>query len=92
MSIFIIYICIIGPQSPFDYTNFKASLIIKIINFNEILKMAHLTMLVIFYVDVISCQIFNLPHVYCIFAGKNSVFEMKFFKLVTSYPNMVHIM
>jgi hypothetical protein len=54
--------------------------------------MAHLTMLVIFYVDVISCQIFNLPHVYCIFAGKNSVFEMKFFKLVTSYPNMVHIM
>ncbi len=76
MGIFIIYIGIIGPQSPFDYTNFRASLVIKIINFNEILKMAHLTMLVIFYVDVISCQNFNLPHIYCIFARKNSFFEM----------------
>jgi len=26
--------------------------------------MAHLAMLVIFYVDVISCQNFNLPHIY----------------------------
>jgi len=26
--------------------------------------MAHLIMLVIFYVDVISCQNFNLPHIY----------------------------
>jgi hypothetical protein len=45
----------------------KASLAIIIINFNEIFKMAHLTMLVIFYVDVIPCQIFNLLHIYCIF-------------------------
>jgi hypothetical protein len=50
--------------------------------------MAHLTMLVIFYVDVIYCQIFNLPHICRIFAGKNSFFEMKFYKLVTWYPNM----
>jgi len=35
-------------------------------------------MLVIFYVDVISCQNFNLPHIYCIFAGKNSIFGKKF--------------
>ncbi len=41
MNIFIIYIGIIGPQSRFDYTSFKASSIIKIINFNEILKMDH---------------------------------------------------
>jgi hypothetical protein len=27
-------------------------------------------MLVIFYVDVIYCQNFNLPHIYRIFAGK----------------------
>jgi hypothetical protein len=27
-------------------------------------------MLVIFYVHVISCQIFNLPHIYHIFAQK----------------------
>jgi hypothetical protein len=35
MNIFIIYIGIIRPQSRFDYTNFKVSLVIKIINFNE---------------------------------------------------------
>ncbi len=72
MSVFIKYIGIIGPRSCFDYINFRASLVIKIINFNENLKMAHLAMLVIFYVDVISCQNFNLPHIYCIFVGKNS--------------------
>jgi len=27
-------------------------------------------MLVIFYVDVIFCQIFNLSHIYCIFVEK----------------------
>jgi hypothetical protein len=31
MSIFIIYIGIIGPQSHFDSTNFRTSLVIKII-------------------------------------------------------------
>jgi len=44
-------------------------------------------MLVIFYVDVIVCQNFNLPQIYRI-----SFFEMKIYKLVTWYPNMVHIM
>jgi hypothetical protein len=34
----------------------------------KILKRAHLTMLVIFYVDVITCENFNLPHIYHIFA------------------------
>jgi hypothetical protein len=53
-----------------DYTDFRASLVIKIINLNEIKKRLHLVMLVIFYVDVISCQIFNLPHIYRIFAKK----------------------
>jgi hypothetical protein len=38
MNIFIIYIGIIGPQFHFDCTNFKVSLVIKIINFNEIKK------------------------------------------------------
>jgi hypothetical protein len=38
MSIFIIYIGIKGPQSRFDYINFKVSFIIKIINFNELKK------------------------------------------------------
>jgi hypothetical protein len=61
MSIFIIYIGIIRSQSHFDCTNFKVSLVIKIINFNEIKKTTHLVMLVIFYVDVISCQNFKLP-------------------------------
>ncbi len=39
MKIFIIYIGIIGPLSSFDCTNFKASLIIKIVNFNGIKKL-----------------------------------------------------
>jgi hypothetical protein len=48
-------------------------------------------MFVIFYVDVIICQFINLPHIYHIFAEKTH-FKMKIFKLVTWYPNMVHIM
>jgi hypothetical protein len=70
MSIFIVYISITKLKSCFDYTNLRASLIIKIINFNEIKKKSHLAMLFIFYVDVITCQIFNLPHIYSIFAEK----------------------
>jgi hypothetical protein len=81
MNIFIIYIGIIGPQSHFHYTNFNASLVIKIINFNEIKKMAHLTMLVIFYLNAITCQIFNLPHIYRILAKKNLFFKMKKFQI-----------
>jgi hypothetical protein len=63
MNIFIVYIGIIRPQSHVHCTNFKASLGIIIINFNEILIMARLIMLVIFYVDVIIYQIFNLLHI-----------------------------
>jgi hypothetical protein len=50
--------------------NFKASLVIKIISFNELKKLAHLVMVVIFYVDVIFYQNFSLPHIYHIFAQK----------------------
>ncbi len=39
--------------------------------------MAHLAMLVIFHVIVIICQIFNLPHIYHIFAKKISFFRWK---------------
>ncbi len=67
MNIFIIYIGIIRLESHFDSTNIKASIGIILINFNEIFKMAHLTMLVIFYVDVIIYQNFNLLHNYWIF-------------------------
>jgi len=55
MNMFIIYIGIIGPQSHFDYTNFRASLVIKIINFNGIKNIVHLAMFVIFSVDVSIC-------------------------------------
>ncbi len=41
MNIFIIYIGIIGPLSHFDYTNFKVSSVVKIINFNEIKNLAN---------------------------------------------------
>jgi hypothetical protein len=70
MSIFIIHIGTIGPLFRFDYINFKVSSIIKIINFNEKKKMAHLTKLVIFHVNVNTCQNFNLPHMYRIFVKK----------------------
>jgi len=49
-------------------------------------------MLVIFHVNVIIYQNFNLPHIYHIKLLKNSFFEMKKFKLITWYPNMVQIM
>jgi hypothetical protein len=71
MNIFIVYIGIIGPLFCFDYTNFKVSLVIKIINFNGIKKMTCQVMLVTFHVNVIICQNFNLPHIYCIFDEKN---------------------
>jgi hypothetical protein len=64
MCIFIIYICLIGPLFCFDYMNFKASLVIKIINFNRIKNVA---MLAIFYGNVIICQTFILPHIYYVF-------------------------
>jgi hypothetical protein len=67
MNIFIVYIGIIGPLFCFDSTNFKVSLIIKIINFNEIFLMAHLATLVIFHMNVVICQNLNLPHIYRIF-------------------------
>jgi len=70
MNIFKIYIGIIRPLFNFDCINFKASLVIKIINFNGIKKRAHLAMLVIFHVNVIICQNFNLPHICHIFVEK----------------------
>ncbi len=51
--------------------------------------MAHLAMLVIFDVNVITYQNFNLSNIYCIFVDKNSFFEMNNFKLITWYPNVV---
>ncbi len=68
MCIFIVYICIIGPLLFFDYTNFKASLVIKIINFNIIKNVAHLAMLAIFY-----------GNVKCKFLSKNSIHHAIFF-------------
>ncbi len=40
--------------------------------------MAHLAMLVIFNVNAIICQIFNLPHIYHIFAEKIISWNEKF--------------
>jgi len=71
MGIFIMYINIIRSLSRCDYTNFKFSLVIKIISFNGIKNMAHLAMVVIFHVNVITCQNFDLPHIYRILVEKN---------------------
>jgi len=78
MSIFIIYIGIIGPMFHFDYTKFKVSLVIKTIIFHGIKKMAYLIMLAIFHENVITCQIFNLPHTYRIFVEKTYFLRWKF--------------
>jgi len=91
VSIFIIYIGILGPLSHFDCTNFKVSLIIKIISFNGINKMVHQAMFVIFHVNVIVLSNFQFPTYLSHFCFKNPFFEMKIFKLITWYPNMVHM-
>jgi hypothetical protein len=70
MGIFIIYISIIRLMFRFDYTNFKALIFNKIINFNGIKNMAYLAMLVIFHVNLIISKNFNLSCIYCIFAKK----------------------
>jgi len=75
---FIIYIGIIRPLSHVDFINVKVSLIIKIFNLNGIKNMAHLAMLVIFHVNVITCENFNLPHIYYIFAKKLIFWNEKF--------------
>jgi hypothetical protein len=54
--------------------------------------MAHLVMLVIFHMNAITCQNFNLPHIFCIVVEKKSFFNTKIFKLTTWYLNMVQIM
>jgi hypothetical protein len=74
MGIFIIYIGMIRPLFHFDYIILKVSLVIKIISFNGILKIAHLAMLVILHVNVIIYQNLNLPHIYHIFTGKKLIF------------------
>jgi len=40
--------------------------------------MAHLVVLVIFHVNVITYQIFNLPHIYHIFVEKTHFLRYKF--------------
>jgi hypothetical protein len=48
-------------------------------------------MFIIFHVNVLTCQNFKLSH-FLAFKKKKSFFEMKIFKLVTWYPNMVQNM
>ncbi len=62
MNIFTIYIGIIKPLFCFDCTNFKVSVIIKIINFNEILKNGLFNFIY---------QNFKLSHIYLIIVEKN---------------------
>jgi hypothetical protein len=68
-----------GDNLGFNSTNFKVSLIIKIINkFYGILKLAHLIMLVIFHVSLIPCENYNLPHICCIFVEKTHFLRQSF--------------
>jgi hypothetical protein len=87
MGTFIIYIGIIRPLFCFDYTNFKVSLIIRIINFNGIKKMAHLIMLIIFHVNVIICQI-SISHTCITFLLEKTIFWNENFQI----NHMVQIM
>jgi hypothetical protein len=82
MCTFIIYIGIIQPKFRFDYINFKTSLVIKIINFNENLEISHPTMLVIFLWMWFLVKI-SIYHTFITSLLKNSFFEMKIYKLVT---------
>ncbi len=91
MGIFIIYIGKIRPLFHFDYTNVKASLIIKIINFKGINKMAHLAMFGIFIWMQLFVK-FLIYHTFIASLVKKSFFEMKILKLITWYKNMVQTM
>jgi len=42
--------------------------------------MTHLVKLVIFHVNVITCQFFNLPHIYCLFVEKTQFLKWKISK------------
>jgi hypothetical protein len=64
--------------SCFDYIHFNGSLVIKIIKFNQIKNMAHLAILVIFHVNVITCPNFNLSHIYLIFDLKTHFLKWNF--------------
>jgi hypothetical protein len=91
MNILIIYIDIIRPFSCFDCTNFMVSLIIKIINFNEIKNgPSNYACHLLCGCDFLTIFQFNthLSHL----CYKNPFFEMKNFKLITWYPNITHIM
>ncbi len=84
-----VYIGIIGPMlSHFDCTSFKGLLLIKIINFNENFKNSlssyacHLPC----ECDYLSKKLF-ITHLTSL--QKQFSFEVKFFKIVTWYPNMV---
>jgi hypothetical protein len=70
INIFRVYINIIGPLFRFDCTNFKDLLVIKIINYNEILKNGPPS-----YACHLPCECdylsnFQLPHIYHIFIFK----------------------
>jgi hypothetical protein len=91
MGIFIVYIGIIGSLFHLNYINSNFSLVIKVIKFSGILKLTHLAMLVNFHMNVVTYQNFNLPHLSHL-CWKNSFLEMRIFKLVIWYPNMVQIM
>jgi hypothetical protein len=90
MNIFMVYMGIIGPMlSHFDCTNFKVLLVIKIINFNENFKnspFSYACHLPCDY-DYLSKKIIHLTFIASLMKKFN--FEIKNFKVVTWYPNMV---
>ncbi len=89
--IYTIYIGIIESLFHFTYTNFEALLVINVINFKRILKWPSSL-----YAFHLQCECdylldFQFTTHLSYLCWKNSFFEMKIFKLVTWYPNMVQI-
>jgi hypothetical protein len=54
--------------------------------FNEIRKIAHLVMFVIFYTDMFFCQKFNLPHLLHLF-WKNSDENLQISHMVSEHDS-----
>jgi hypothetical protein len=54
--------------------------------------MAHLAKLVIFHVNVNTCQNFNLPHMFIAFLLKKLIFWDEKFQINKWYPNMIQTM
>ncbi len=90
MCIFILCVSLIGPLSHFDYINFKCSIITRMILVK--FKIWPIYSCLSFSMWMSSFVKTSIYHAFIVSLLKNSFFDMKIFKLVIWYPNMIQTM